>query len=491
MSVTLTGRTLGNYTLGPMIGRGGMGEVYAATHRFLATEVAVKTLRGAFAGDENIAHRFFLEARAAVEIAHPNIVRVLDFGQTDDGMLYLVMERLHGRSLGAELSQGALSASAAAYIGQLICDGLAAAHGKGIIHRDLKPDNVFLTDTEVKILDFGIAKVLTQVTSTSHGAVIGTPLYMAPEQTRGSQHAGPCSDIYALGAILFEMVTGRPPFIGDTASQLIASHLFEAPPRPSSLRPIDSELEEIILRCLDKTPSARPKTMAELGTLLDPFIAPGAKLPVMRAHALAITDAQPAFAATDDLEHAQTFASGKSWAQSTLSGAASEHSTKPVSAPVRRSPMNALAAASVSFFAVTAGALLLLRSYGPFQPPRTLPPPAAIAIAPALAAAQAVAVLAPAARPAPLDIVLRSDPPGATVHIGDEILGTTPLATKHALPMVVTLTLRSYADAAVSVGEPGEHFTALTRRHSAARPAAAVPAPAAPTATPTRTESLD
>ncbi len=469
------GRQLGNYALGTLIGRGGMGEVYAATHRFLGTDVAVKTLRGAFADDENITHRFFLEARAAVEIAHPNVVRVLDFGQADDGTLYLVMERLVGRSLGAELAHGPLAQADAAYVASQICAGLAAAHGKGIIHRDLKPDNVFLTASEVKILDFGIAKVLAQGTATAHGQVIGTPLYMAPEQTRGSQNAGPRSDIYALGAILFEMVAGRPPFVGETPSELIASHLFEPPPRPSSLVPIDAELERVILCCLDKTPSARPATMAELGASLHRFIGPGRGLPAARAPAAAI-DA-----------HAST--SGRSWAQSTLSSAVGEHATDPVAprAPGRR---RSLGAAAVGFVAVSALVVGLLRVVGPLRPPPLQPPPAAHPAAPPVASAPPPVAI-PAA-PTSRQIAVRSDPPGAVALVDGAVVGTTPLVFTHATPTAVTLSLRGHADETLQVSDAGTYWVRLRATRHAPRPSAApAPVPPAPTPLPPRGESLD
>jgi serine/threonine-protein kinase len=443
MRTSLTGRQLGNYALGPLIGRGGMGEVYGATHRFLGTSVAIKTLRGTFADDRETAKRFFLEARASVQIEHPNIVRVLDFGQADDGTLYLVMERLHGRSLGAELARGALSVSQAAYIGSLICAGIGAAHDKGIIHRDLKPDNVFLTESEVKILDFGIAKVLTQITATSHGAVIGTPLYMAPEQVRGSHNASPASDIYALGAILFEMLTGRPPFVGDTPSQLIANHLFDLPPRPSTLVPLDQPFEEIILRCLDKSPVARPPSMRALATMLAPFIPADVKLPALLGEPLLAVGART---------------------QSTLSGAASEkmRSDPTLVAQALTKYRRPILAAVASFLVVSGGTIVLLRHY---SRPMT----------PALPPVEQVHRPVPAANRSTIaDVVLRSDPPGAVVRDVNGLLGTTPLMTRRPLPMTVTFSLHGYRDEVLIVSDGGEHSARLTRLH---RPA---PQPARP-----------
>ena len=451
---SLTSRQLGNYVLGPLIGRGGMGEVYAATHRFLGTEFAVKTLRGLFADNESVANRFFLEARAAVEIAHPNVVRVLDFGKTDDGTLYLVMERLHGRSLAAEIARGPISVASAVYIATLVCEGLGAAHGKGIIHRDLKPDNVFLTQSELKILDFGIARVLSQVSATSQGAIIGTPLYMAPEQTRSSQHVGPTSDVYSLGAMLFEMLTGRPPFIGETASQLIASHLFEPPPKVSQLMPIDRKLDRIVERCLAKAPEGRPQSMKELAELLAPFVPARPSLPPMPA-----PSPEPAhpYALTDDVARMATghLSSQRVGQSSTLSGAAMEV-RGPLRQPPKVSAIAAGAAAAIALSGIGIAAMLWRASKAPTVVAHARPADP-MPTRPSVVAPQPV-VPAQAA-----ELVLRTTPPDATVKAGDEILGRTPLAITHVLPLTVTYSLRGYHDEVVVVGEPGEHSTPLAR----------------------------
>lgn len=422
-----------------------MGEVYAATHRFLGTEFAVKTLRGLFADNESVANRFFLEARAAVEIAHANVVRVLDFGKSDDGTLYLVMERLHGRSLAAEIARGPIPVSNAVYIATLVCAGLGAAHGKGIIHRDLKPDNVFLTQSEVKILDFGIARMLSQVSATSQGAIIGTPLYMAPEQTRSSQDVGPTSDVYSLGAMLFEMITGRPPFVGETASQLIASHLFEPPPKVRHILPIERKLDKIIERCMAKEPEERPQSMKELADLLAPFVPALPSLPPMpppsdaSAHPLALTDDVARMGTSDPR--------GQRMGPSSM-----------LRPPGKRNAIWASAAAAVALSGIGVAAIL-------WRTPKVVPVVThAVPVAPIIA--PVAPIIAPVVVPAvAAEIVLRTEPAGATVKTGDDILGRTPLVITHALPLIVTYSLRGHHDEVVVVDDPGEHSTPLTRIH--------------------------
>src|SRR5678815_1284867 len=241
-----------------------MGVVFSGEHRFLGTRCAIKVLHGSYANNPQVTQRFFQEARTTLEIDHPNIIRVFDLGQSNDGALYLVMELLQGRSLGQAISEGTFGEGAVARIGSLVAEGLAAAHAKGIVHRDLKPDNIFLTGDQVKVLDFGIAKVMQSSSSTKTGSLLGTPQYMAPEQAKGSKHVGPHTDVYALGAILFEMLTGRPPFVGEDLPELLAKQLFEPPPSPRTLVPCSTEMEGIILACLEKDPTARPGSMLEL-----------------------------------------------------------------------------------------------------------------------------------------------------------------------------------------------------------------------------------
>jgi serine/threonine-protein kinase len=262
MTHPMAGRELGNYVVKSLLGEGGMGAVFAGEHRFLGTKVAIKVLHGTYASIPEVSQRFFQEAKATLEIGHPNVIKILDFGQSQTGELYLVMELLDGKSLAAMLTERTFSESETARLGVALCDGLAAAHAKGIIHRDLKPDNIFITASgEPKILDFGIAKVAQAGGGTKTGSVLGTPQYMAPEQAKGSKHIGPHTDVYSLGAILFEMMTGAPPFSGDTLHELITKQMFEAPARPSTMCMISTELESLILSCLAKEPAQRPPSI--------------------------------------------------------------------------------------------------------------------------------------------------------------------------------------------------------------------------------------
>src|SRR5271167_2482117 len=221
------GSKLGPYEIISLLGAGGMGEVYRARDTRLGRDVALKILPESFAGDPDRLHRFEQESRAVAALNHPNILAIFDVGQ-QDRTPFLVSELLEGQSLRAAMDHGALSQRKAIEYGVEIAQGLAAAHQKGIVHRDLKPENLFLTkDGRIKILDFGLAKLAqpekaasgadtpTLASQTEPGLVLGTVGYMSPEQVRGKS-ADPRSDIFSLGAILYEMVSGKRAFHGDT-----------------------------------------------------------------------------------------------------------------------------------------------------------------------------------------------------------------------------------------------------------------------------------
>jgi serine/threonine-protein kinase len=277
----LIGRSIGNYKIVRAIGEGGMGTVYLAEHPTIGKRVAVKMLRPDLGTDPGLVSRFFQEARAVNEIRHPNIVDISDFGKTEDGIVYLVMELLEGRSLRDRLNaDGALPLDVAVTISRQVCDALAAAHRVGIVHRDLKPDNIFLLADPAqpgalrsKLFDFGVAKLLGEEEKkvghkTIAGAVVGTPYYMSPEQAL-CQDVGPASDIYSMGVMMFEMVTGSVPFSAEQLVILLNAILKQPAPSPSSLRPdVPPFLDRLILRCLEKDPGARPQTMEEVVALL-------------------------------------------------------------------------------------------------------------------------------------------------------------------------------------------------------------------------------
>jgi eukaryotic-like serine/threonine-protein kinase len=283
--MSLVGALLGSYRITDELASGGMGTIYRARHELLGRDAAVKVLRADFTADAELVDRFFTEARAATAIRHPSIIEVFDFGYTEAGEAYLVMELLDGESLHAHLERfkpAGLPPQEAAFLARALANALVAAHAKGILHRDLKPANIFLVpDAEqpcgvrVKILDFGIAKLVDptgQPLGRSHtidGALMGTPRYMAPEQARSASAIDHRADLYSLGCILYEMVVGEAPFPNGGSGEVIAMHLFEEVRPPRERVPgISPELESIILRLLQKDPADRFASAHELSRAL-------------------------------------------------------------------------------------------------------------------------------------------------------------------------------------------------------------------------------
>jgi serine/threonine protein kinase/tetratricopeptide (TPR) repeat protein len=275
----LIGRTLGHYRIVEKIGEGGMGEVYRAHDERLDRDVAVKVLHEAVAQDVDRLARFEREAKAVAKLDHPNILAIHDFG-SDEGVTFAVMELLEGESLREVIRGGGLTHSKAVEYARSIADGLAAAHDKGIVHRDLKPENVFLTqDGRIKILDFGLAKLKlpeqdlmtetpTATLDTAPGGLLGTVAYMAPEQVQG-QPADHRSDIFALGCVLHEMLSGTRPFEGKTAAETAAAILRDEPPavlgRVTNILP---GLDTIVSHCLEKRPEERFQSARDLSFAL-------------------------------------------------------------------------------------------------------------------------------------------------------------------------------------------------------------------------------
>jgi eukaryotic-like serine/threonine-protein kinase len=254
------------YELNHLIARGGMAEVYRAHDRLLDRPVALKVLFPELSVDRSFVERFRREAQAAANLSHPNIVPVFDWGE-DTGTYFIVMEFIDGRPLSSILkTAGSLSAERTADVGAHVAAALGYAHKHGVIHRDVKPGNVLITDEgQVKVTDFGIARAInTEESLTQTGAVMGTATYFSPEQAEGIG-VDSRSDIYSLGVVLFEMVTGRPPFLGDTPVAVASKHVRDHPPAPRELNPsIPPTFEAIILKAMAKDPAHRYRTAEEL-----------------------------------------------------------------------------------------------------------------------------------------------------------------------------------------------------------------------------------
>lgn len=279
MAVT-SGTKLGPYEIQSPLGAGGMGEVYRARDTRLGRDVAIKILPESFAGDTDRLHRFEQEARAVATLNHPNILAIFDTGQ-NNGSPFLVSELLEGETLRSVLDRGALSPRKVTDYAVQIAQALAAAHEKGIVHRDLKPENIFVTkDARIKILDFGLAKLAQKVSvaaadgltmTSSHtaaGLVMGTASYMAPEQVRG-EAADARTDIFAFGAVLYEMLSGKRAFRRETSAETMTAVLKEDPPELSDPgHPVSPALERIVRRCLEKEPEQRFQSAKDLSFAL-------------------------------------------------------------------------------------------------------------------------------------------------------------------------------------------------------------------------------
>jgi serine/threonine-protein kinase len=288
------GRALagGKLVIEQLIGQGGVGAVYKARHRELMMPVAVKVLHESFQHDIDFARRFYAEALAASRLDHPNVTRVIDFGQESDGQLYFAMEFLAGAELRTVLEkEQLLTATRIATLMMQVCAGLSHAHARGIVHRDIKPENLVLVPSHdddgnateiVKVCDFGIA-LQRAAQSVADGVVSGTPEYMSPEQCR-SDELDARSDVYSCGVVLYELATGQVPFTGRHPAEILNKHQFSPPAPPSTVEPsVDPLLEKIIVKALSKEPGARHQSMrelrAELREVLEPVLLDGSPPP--------------------------------------------------------------------------------------------------------------------------------------------------------------------------------------------------------------------
>jgi serine/threonine-protein kinase len=270
------GERFGSFKTLARLGEGSMGEVYLAEHQRIARRAAIKVLMAERTRDADTVRRLFVEARATSMIRHPGIVEIYDCDVHRNGRAYIVMEYLEGETLAKRLERlGALPWQVACRIARRATDAIGAAHRVGIVHRDVKPDNVFLLSdsawpaiTDVKVLDFGLAKLvagnLVGVAGTMAGSLVGSPTYMSPEQCQGEKVDHRC-DIYSLGCVIFEMIAGRPPFVGSRVREVLEAHTLRAPPALGSVAPqVPPWLTRLVGRMLAKDPRQRPRAMDEV-----------------------------------------------------------------------------------------------------------------------------------------------------------------------------------------------------------------------------------
>ena len=264
----LVGKVLADrFAILEKIGEGGMGVVYKAKQLSVDRIIAIKVLGAHVSTDPSWVKRFHNEARAASRLDHPNTVRLIDFGQTKEGLLFIAMEFLHGRSLRTEIEKAQrLAPNRVLRIVSQVCASLAEAHGQGIIHRDIKPDNIYLVDAKagvdyVKVLDFSVAKLdAPDAQVTRAGVVFGTPAYMSPEQGRGVP-LDPRSDIYAVGIVAYEMLNGKPPFDAKIPTEVVMMHLRDKPPPLSGVAP---QISTMVMKALEKEPARRQQSADQL-----------------------------------------------------------------------------------------------------------------------------------------------------------------------------------------------------------------------------------
>jgi serine/threonine protein kinase len=437
--MSLIGKSVGNYLIKAKLGEGGMGAVYLGEHPLIGKRVAVKVLLEELSSKEDIVQRFFNEAKAVNDIGHQNIVDIVDFGkmkaETGSDIVYFIMEFLDGESLAARLRRTGLSFKETIHVMTQCCSALAASHAKGIVHRDLKPENIYLCPRGadknfIKILDFGIAK-LTGDTGQSHktrtGLVIGTPTYMSPEQCEGKGLIDHRSDVYSLGVVMYELLTGRVPFPGDGFGEILVAHLTKTPEPPRQLNPdISPELEALVLHAIEKDRNRRFQSMAEFeAAVVDPaaHLAQFSSLP-----GYAGGSASTSNHGTMMLNQDQPTIRGPSQAMATIKGPMTGTGPRPTTlsgaasevggevAKRSKAPMIVVAIAAVGILGV--GGFVLFKGKGPETPPVVVvtPPP----------------VNDPPKPPRPKEefvkISISSDPVGAKVYRAgkEEPEGVTP-----------------------------------------------------------------
>ena len=447
----LLGQTMagGRYRIAGRVGTGGMGTVYRAEQMGLGRGVALKVLRREAAFDRETVARFHREAKAMSLLVHPNTVRVFDFGEDERGHLYLAMELLVGELLSARIDrEGVLDVEEAIQISREILRSLHEAHSKGIVHRDLKPDNIYLASVEghaapvVKVLDFGIAKVFRDEgkidqLETQAGTVFGTPRYMSPEQAQGKP-LDPRSDLYAVGVLLYQMLTGRPPFVDEDAVVVMAKHIRDVPDpvrKAAPDRPIPPSLEQLVVRSMEKDPDKRYTTADELDRALAAVIPD-----VLREKEL----------------HATGRRSSELWST------------------VRRTPRVAWAIGALVVLLSVLGASVIAMTSSSGAAASEAAGQTGIVATPILTAPPPVPPPPQQVLLATRHVVLGSEPPGAEIWRDGERIGTTPQAfdVAEGTPAVVQLRLAEHQLAIVDLASsaPEETVTLVPTRPGLSHP---------------------
>jgi len=431
--MSLIGRRIGNYEIKAQIGEGGMGTVYLGEHPLIGKRVAIKVLLEELVAKPDVVSRFFNEAKAVNDIGHLNIVDVVDFGKTTgergEEVVYFIMEFLDGEALSSRIRRAGLPFKDTLHIIQQCCSALAASHAKGIVHRDLKPENIFLVSRGadknfVKILDFGIAKLTADGGTSSHktrtGLVIGTPTYMSPEQCEGKGLIDHRSDVYSLGVVMFELLTGAVPFPGEGFGEVLVAHLTKQPPKPTSVNPnLPPALESIVLHAIEKDRNRRFQNMNEFLAALenpDAHAAQWKGLPAHAAPGAATVQSMPAYVAPQKSGRTMALDDGAPPASqagptrpTTLEGAAAEVTFPPTRVPRNRTPLIAVGAAVLALAGV-GGWLGLSKKSATAEPAVGAPPPQV----------ETPKVVTPPPAGDEVTVQVTSDPLGAKVYRADK-----------------------------------------------------------------------
>ncbi|MBZ4415544.1 protein kinase [Myxococcus sp. RHSTA-1-4] len=469
----LIGRTLnGRFSILEPLGVGGMGKVYRALQTPLERVVALKVLNPNFPSskDPGFQKRFLREASLTSKLRHPNTVTVIDYGQTDDGIYYIAMEYLEGRTLAQVLGQvGPLAWQRAVSVAQQICRSLREAHSLGIVHRDLKPANIMLLNEQdqdlVKVLDFGLVKSVAAPQEgqlspeiTQNGTFLGSPQYMAPEQARNVTDAR--SDVYSLGIVLFQMLMGRPPFIARDHIELIFAHYKEAPPTFQQVRPdinIPPEIEAVVRRCLEKDPARRYQTMDEvLEGLREASMASGGNSGIFkRPGGATTTGPYPSPALFSNVGNSNT-------SEGTGGDTLAVDISVEVPKAVQRARQRTLLMGGLGGLVVAgliAGGAVLFMTRGKGEEPKPVEP---VATAPAAAAPAPTPEPAAAPNSGKVRFKLMSQPSGARVFYRGKERGTTPFTLElpagqdGSVTVELTFAMEGYQMETVVAGGSGE-----------------------------------